>query len=110
MNGSTKKSAMKDNKTQIKSWIRSQHLICEGSDFIFETVDQTQLEKFEAIMESMGGRVRAVKAVGNWPMGPNRSFKILRAIASVPRPRGEELVTYWAKKGSTQTRYSEINS
>ena len=65
MNGSTKKSAMKDNKTQIKSWIRSQHLICEGSDFIFETVDQTQLEKFEAIMESMGGRVRAVKAVGN---------------------------------------------
>ena len=110
MNGSTKKSAMKDNKTQIKSWIRSQHLICEGSDFIFETVDQTQLEKFEAIMESMGGRVRAVKAVGNWPMGPNRSFKILRAIASVPRPGGEELVTYWAKRGSKKTRYSEINN
>ena len=83
---------MKDNKTQIKSWIRSQHLICEGSDFIFETVDQTQLEKFEAIMESMGGRVRAVKAVGNWPMGPNRSFKILRAIASVPRPGGDCLL------------------
>ena len=74
---------MKDSKSQMKSWIRSQHLICEGSDFIFETVDQTQLEKFEAIMESLGGRVRAVKAVGNWPMGPKRSFKILRAIASV---------------------------
>ena len=101
---------MVDYDKQMKTWIRSQHLICVGSDFIFETVDQTQLEKFEAIMESMGGRVRAVKAVGNWPMGPNRSFKILRAIASVPRPGGEELVTYWAKKGSTQTRYSEINS
>jgi phycoerythrin-associated linker protein len=61
-------------------------------------------------MDSLGGRVRSVKAVGNWPMGPNRSFKILRAIASVPRPGGEELVTYWAKKGSKQTRYSEINS
>jgi len=101
---------MKDTKTQIKSWIRSQHLICEGSDFIFETVDQTQLEKFEVIMESMGGKIRTVRAVGNWPMGPNRSFKILRAIASVPRPGGEELVTYWAKKGSKYTRYSEINS
>ena len=110
MIGSLKNVAMKDSKTQIISWIRSQHLICEGSDFIFETVDQTQLEKFEAIMESLGGRVRAVKAVGNWPMGPNRSFKILRAIASVPRPGGEELVTYWAEKGSKQTRYSEINS
>ena len=110
MIGWIEKSTMKDSKSQIKSWIRSQHLICEGSDFIFETVDQTQLEKFETIMEMLGGRVRAVKAVGNWPMGPNRSFKILRAIASVPRPGGEELVTYWAKKGSKQTRYSEINS
>jgi len=34
----------------------------------------------------------------------------LRAIASVPRPGGEELVTYWAKKGSQTTRYSEINT
>ena len=101
---------MQDSNKQIKSWMRSQHLICVGTDFIFETVDQTQLEKFEQCIEKLGGRVRTVKAVGNWPMGPNRSFKILRAIASVPRPGGEELVTYWAKKGSNQTRYSEINS
>ena len=39
---------------QIKAWIRSQHLICDGTDFIFETVDQTQLEKFELCIESMG--------------------------------------------------------
>lgn len=95
---------------QMKAWIRSQHLICEGSDFIFETVDQTQLEKFETCLESLGGRVRLVKAVGNWPMGPRRSFKILRAVASVPRPGGENLVTYWAKRGSKTTRYSEISS
>ena len=101
---------MQDSNKQIKSWIRSQHLICVGTDFIFETVDQTQLEKFEQCIQEIGGRVRTVKAVGNWPMGPNRSFKILRAISSVPRPGGEELVTYWAKKGSNQTRYSEINS
>ena len=85
---------MLDSEKQIKAWIRSQHLICEGSDFIFETVDQTQLEKFERCIELMGSKVRTVKAVGNWPMGPNRSFKVLRAIASVPRPGGEELVTY----------------
>jgi phycoerythrin-associated linker protein len=101
---------MLDSEKQIKAWIRSQHLICEGSDFIFETVDQTQLEKFERCIELMGSKVRTVKAVGNWPMGPNRSFKVLRAIASVPRPGGEELVTYWAKKGSQTTRYSEINT
>ena len=101
---------MENSKKQIKAWIRSQHLICEGTDFVFETVDQTQLEKFEQCVEAIGGRVRTVKAVGNWPMGPNRSFKILRAIASVPRPGGEDLVTYWAKKGSNQTRYSDINT
>ncbi len=100
---------MQDNVSQMKSWIRSNHLICDGSDFIFETVDQTQLDKFELIIESMGGRVRNIKAVGNWPMGPRRSFKILRASARVPRPGGEELVTYWAKRGSKSTRYSEIN-
>ena len=101
---------MLDYGKQIKTWIRSQHLICDGTDFLFETVDQTQLEKFELCIELMGGKVRAVRAVGNWPMGPNRSFKILRAIASVPSPGGEEFVTYWAKKGSQQTRYSEIHS
>lgn len=101
---------MLDKEKQIKAWIRSHHLICEGSDFIFETVDQTQLDKFDNCIQAIGGRIRSVKAVGNWPMGPKRSFKILRAIASVPRPGGESLVTYWAKKGSKFTRYSEINS
>ena len=101
---------MENSEERSKAWSRSQHLICEGTDFVFETVDQTQLEKFEQCVEAIGGRVRTVKAVGNWPMGPNRSFKILRAIASVPRPGGEELVTYWAKKGSNQTRYSDINT
>ena len=79
---------MLDHGKQIKAWIRSQHLICDGTDFIFETVDQTQLEKFELCIESMGGKVRAIKAVGNWPMGLNRSFKILRASqCSTPRRR-----------------------
>ena len=61
---------MVDYDKQMKTWIRSQHLICVGSDFIFETVDQTQLDKFETCIRAMGGRIRTVKAVGNWPMGP----------------------------------------
>ena len=95
---------------QLRNWIRSQHLICIGTDFLFETVDQAQLDRFEQALESIGGRVREVRAVGNWPMGPNRNFKILRALASVPRPGGERLVQYWAQRGSQQTRYAEINS
>ena len=101
---------MLDSEKQMKAWIRSHHLICEGSDFIFETVDQTQLDKFDSCIQSIGGRIRSVKAIGNWPMGPRRSFKILQAVASVPRPGGENLVTYWAKKGGKETRYAEIDT
>ncbi|MGL6133479.1 MAG: CpeR family transcriptional regulator [Prochlorococcaceae cyanobacterium] len=95
---------------QLRSWIRSQHLICQGQDFIFETVDQSQLERYEACLKLLGGHVRAVHAVGNWPMGHRRTFKILRAEAAVPRPRGLELQRYWADRGSFQTRFSEISS
>ena len=95
---------------QLRAWIRSQHLICIGTDFIFETVDQAQLERFECCLEAIGGRLQDIKAVGNWPMGDNRCFKILRARASVPRPGGEPLVEYWAARGKTHTRYSEITS
>jgi len=99
-----------DALKQLKAWIRSQHLICKGTDFVFETVDQTQLEKFELFIQLLGGDIRQVSAVGNWPMGPRRTFKILRATASVPRPGGEEIVTYWAKRGSKTSRYAEISS
>ena len=34
------------SENQLRVWIRSQHLICLGTDFIFETVDQAQLERF----------------------------------------------------------------
>ena len=101
--------AFSDAEKQLKAWIRSQHLICEGTDFIFETVDQTHLEKFECCIEELGGKVRKVSAAGNWPMGPRRTFKILRATAAVPRPGGEHLVTYWAKRGTKRTRYAEIS-
>ncbi|WP_254978941.1 CpeR family transcriptional regulator [Cyanobium sp. ATX 6A2] len=95
---------------QFRSWIRSQHLICLGQDFVFETVDQTQLERFQDCLRVLGGDVRVVRAVGNWPMGPRRTFKILRAEAGVPRPRGLEIQRYWANHGSFQTRFSEISS
>ena len=99
----------KDAK-QLKDWIRSHHLICMGTDFIFETIDQAQLERFETCLKSFGGHVRNIAAVGHWPMGPNRYFKILRATASVPRPGGEIFVQYWASKGSPSTRFSESSN
>lgn len=101
----TKKAAL-----QFKGWIRSQHLICVGQDFVFETVDQSQLERFQECLTLLGGELRVVRSVGNWPMGPSRTFKILRAEAPVPRPQGLELQRYWANHGSFVTRYSEISS
>ena len=94
----------------LRGWIRSQHLICFDQDFIFETIDQSHLDRFENCLIALGGKVRSVDAIGNWPMGTGRTFKILRAKAYVPRPGGEKIVEYWAKNGSITTRYSEINS
>ena len=76
---------MENIKKQMKAWIRSQHLICVGTDFIFETVDQTQLEKFEDCVQAIGGRIRTVKAIGNWPMGPRRCL-----LYTSPSPRDVE--------------------
>ena len=80
------------SENQLRVWIRSQHLICLGTDFIFETVDQAQLERFERCLEAIGGSIRTVEDVGNWPIGPNRALKILRATASLPKPAGEKPV------------------
>lgn len=92
----------------LKGWIRSQHLICLSNQFVFETVDQTALEKFEHCIVLLGGQIRSITAIGNWPMGPHRSFKILRAIALIPKNTSKNLVIYWAKRGSINTRYHEI--
>ena len=96
-------------KSHLKNWVRTQHLICSGTDFIFETVDQTQLERFQICLEAIGGKLDTVHAVGNWPMGPQRTFKILRAHACVPRPQGLEIQIYWATHGSLHTRFREIS-
>jgi phycoerythrin-associated linker protein len=101
--------ATKSPQHQLESWIRSQHLICRGTDFIFETVDQSLIERFEVCLLSLGGEVISIREVGAWPMGPKRTFKILRAVAKVPRPAGHVIVSYWASNGSTKTRFSEIS-
>lgn len=93
---------------QFRQWIRSHHLICQGTDFIFETVDQSLIERFESCLHAAGGEVISIKEVGHWPMGPRRIFKILRATARVPRPTCQGIVSYWAIHGSNFTRYSEI--
>lgn len=101
--------AIKSPQHQLESWIRSQHLICRGTEFIFETVDQSLIERFEVCLLSLGGEVISIREVGAWPMGPKRTFKILRAVAKVPRPAGHSIVSYWASNGSTKTRFSEIS-
>ncbi|NQV10542.1 MAG: CpeR family transcriptional regulator [Cyanobacteria bacterium] len=94
---------------QLKCWIRSQHLVCSGTNFIFETVDHSLIERFEACLNVAGGQIITVKVMGNWPMGPRRCFKILRATAQVPKPLFSHIVNYWASHGSMHTRYSEIS-
>ena len=61
-------SKLSPNK-QLQSWIRTHHLICQGTDFIFETVDQMLIERFESCLNELGGKVLSVKDVGHWPMG-----------------------------------------
>ena len=99
----------KSPQHQLESWIRSQHLICRGTDFIFETVDQSLIDRFEHCLLSLGGEITSIQEVGAWPMGPKRTFKILRVVAKVPRPAGQAFVSYWASNGSTKTRFSEIS-
>ena len=100
---------IKSPQRQMESWIRSQHLICRGTDFIFETVDQSLIERFEHCLLSFGGEIISIREVGAWPIGPKRKFKILRALAKVPRPGAHAIVSYWANNGSTKTRFSEIS-
>ena len=76
---------------QLKTWIRSQHLICEGTDFIFETVDQTHLEKFERCIEAIGGRVRKIAAAGNCRWGQGAPSKSCVPQQQFPDP----VVSHW---------------
>ena len=55
-----RKTCAKNAEKQLKTWIRSQHLICVGTDFVFETVDQSHLDKFEQCIENLGGHIRTV--------------------------------------------------
>jgi len=62
---------------QLKTWIRSQHLICEGTDFIFETVDQpTSKNSSVALKPSVDACDKLqLPATGRWGHGaPSRSF------------------------------------
>ena len=66
---------MQDHDKQLKAWIRSQHLICEGSDFIFETVDQSQLEKYEACLQRLEAESEASKPLATGQWAPNDPSK-----------------------------------
>ena len=94
----------------MKSWIRSQHLICVGTDLSLKRL--IKLNSISLSVHSSNWWTNK-NSQSNWQLADGTktiTFKILRATAAVPRPGGESLVTYWAKRGSNTTRYSEINS
>lgn len=92
---------------KMKVWIRSRHLVCSGSFFIFETLDYTALERFEDCVKSLGGTLISVEPIKRVWMGNHRQVILYQAKASLLTPH-HELQQYWFNKGSLNTRFDEI--
>lgn len=89
---------------KIQGWIRSRHLICSGSFFVFETVDYGTIERFSNCVSTLGGAVISVDPVDKVWMGNHRQVILYRVKASLLTP-GHELKQYWIKYGSFRTRF-----
>ncbi|MBW4550314.1 MAG: CpeR family transcriptional regulator [Aphanocapsa sp. GSE-SYN-MK-11-07L] len=89
---------------KMQCWIRSRHLICTGNFFIFETVDNSALERFSDCVISLGGTVIAVEPVDKIWMGEHRQVVLYRSKASLHTPC-HNLKQYWLKYGSFRTRF-----
>lgn len=89
---------------KMQGWIRSRHLICSGSFFIFETVDYGTIERFSDCISVLGGAVISVDPVDKVWMGNHRQVLLYRVRASLLTP-GHELKQYWIKYGNFRTRF-----
>lgn len=89
---------------KIQGWIRSRHLICSGSFFVFETVDYGTIERFSDCISTLGGAVISVDPVDKVWMGNHRQVVLYRVKASLLTP-GHQLKQYWIKYGSFRTRF-----
>ncbi len=89
---------------KIQAWIRSRHVICSGSFFIFETVDYSALDRFFESTIALGGSIISVDSVGRIWVGSHRQVTLYRAKASLHTPH-HNLRTYWIRYGSFRTRF-----
>ncbi|MGD1940958.1 MAG: CpeR family transcriptional regulator [Leptolyngbyaceae cyanobacterium] len=79
---------------KMQGWIRSRHLICSGSFFVFETVDYGTIERFSDCISVLGGAVISVDPVDKVWMGNHRQVLLYRVRASLLTP-GHKLKQYW---------------
>jgi phycoerythrin-associated linker protein len=89
---------------KMRCWIRSRHLVCSGSFFIFETVDYSAVERFSDCIAALGGSVISVDSIGKLWMGDHRQVILYRVKASLNTPH-HDLKQYWLKYGSFRTRF-----
>ncbi|MEM9149267.1 MAG: CpeR family transcriptional regulator [Cyanobacteria bacterium P01_F01_bin.3] len=93
-------------KKKMQAWIRSRHLICSGNFFIFETVEFSTVDKFEACVEALGGTLISVEPLRKIWIGSHRRVVLYQVKASLHTPH-HELNQYWIKYGSFRTRFDE---
>ncbi len=91
---------------KMKAWIRSRHLICSGNFFIFETVEASTVDKFEACVVALGGSLISVEPLKKIWIGTHRRVVLHQAKASLHTPH-HDLNQYWIKYGSFRTRFDE---
>ena len=93
-------------KKKMQAWIRSRHLICSGNFYVFETVEYSTVDKFQACVESLGGTLISVEPLKKIWIGSHRRVVLYQAKASLHTPH-HELNQYWIKYGSFRTRFDE---
>jgi phycoerythrin-associated linker protein len=91
---------------KLQCWIRSRHAICSNNLFVFETVDNSAIDRFTECISALGGTVISVDSVGKIWMGDHRQVILYRAKASLHTPH-HDLRQYWIKYGSFRTRFDD---
>ncbi|MDJ0692691.1 MAG: CpeR family transcriptional regulator [Xenococcaceae cyanobacterium MO_188.B32] len=93
-------------RKKMQAWIRSRHLICAGNFFLFETLEYSAVERFEACINSLGGTLITVESVKHLWMGNHRRIILYQAKASLHTPH-HNLKQYWFKYGGLHTRFDD---
>jgi phycoerythrin-associated linker protein len=93
-----------DAQKKIQSWIRSRHLIYDGNFLVFESVDNSAVDRFTECIEALGGTLISVESASRIWMGEHRQIVLYRAKASLFTP-WPDVKNYWLKYGSFRTRF-----